>query len=69
MTEDSALPIPDARLKVLSTSRPPEAVCLIERHGGILITGDSLQRTAAPDQYYSFLAKIMTKRMGFIEAV
>ncbi len=67
LDEQSALPIADARLKVFSSSNPPEAVCLIQRHGGILISGDSLQHTPQPDQYFSFLAKIMMKRMGFFK--
>lgn len=67
LTEGSALPIADAKLKVLSTSTPPEALCLIQRHGGILIAGDSLQNAPRPDEYYNFLAKIMMKRMGFLK--
>jgi len=67
LNEGSALPIADAKLKIFSTSKPPEAVCLLERQGGILIAGDSLQHTPAPDEYYSFLAKIMMKKMGFMK--
>lgn len=67
LNEQSALPIVDAKLKVFSTSKPPEALCLIERHGGILIAGDSLQHTPKPDEFYSFLAKLMMKRMGFMK--
>lgn len=67
LTEGSALPIADAKLKVFSTSEPPEALCLIERHGGILITGDTLQHAPKPDEFYNFLAKIMMKRMGFMK--
>ena len=67
LNEESTLPIADAKLKVFSTSTPPEAVCLIERHGGILVAGDSLQHTPTADEYFSFLAKIMMKRMGFMK--
>jgi hypothetical protein len=67
LKERSALPIADAKLKVFSSSNPPEALCLIQRHGGILISGDALQHTPQPDQYFSFLAKIMMKRMGFFK--
>ena len=65
LSEGSALPIADAKLKVFSTSNPPEAVCLIERHGGVLIAGDSLQHTPAPDEFCNWPAKIMMKRFGF----
>jgi hypothetical protein len=65
LSEQSALPIADAKLKVLSSSKPPEALCLIERHGGILVAGDSLQHTPAPDEFCNWPAKIMMKRFGF----
>lgn len=67
LNEGSALPIADAQLKVFSTSTPPEAVCLIKRHGGILIAGDSLQHTPVPDEFYNLLAKFMMKRFGFMK--
>ena len=65
LSEASALPIADAKLKVFSTSNPPEAVCVLQRHGGILITGDSLQHTPAPDEFCNWPAKVMMKRFGF----
>lgn len=67
LSERSPLPISDASLKVFSTCTPPEAICRLAREGGILIAGDSLQHTPTPDEYYSFLAKIMMKRMGFMK--
>lgn len=65
LTEDSELPIPGARLVVLKTSSPPEALVLLDRDGGVLITGDSLQNTPSADQYVNFPAKIVMKKMGF----
>lgn len=67
LSEASELPIADAKLKVFSTSNPPEAVCLIERHGGILVTGDSLQHTPTPDEFFNWPAKLMMKRFGFFK--
>lgn len=67
LNEESRLPISDAKLQVFSTSSLPEAICRLERHGGILIAGDSLQHTPTADEYTSFLAKIMMKRMGFMK--
>jgi hypothetical protein len=65
--EDSALPIADAKLKVFSSSNPPEAVCLLEREGGILICGDSLQHMPKPDEFFNWPAKLMMKRFGFFK--
>ena len=64
--QESPLPIDDAKLKIFPTSDPPEAVCLLGREGGILIAGDSLQHTPAPDEFFNFVAKIAMKRMGFL---
>lgn len=65
LNEQSTLPIADAKLRVFASSRPPEAVCLLQREGGILVTADSLQHTPKPDEYFNFLAKILMKKMGF----
>ena len=65
--ESSPLPIPDARLKVIDSCNPPEALCLIEREGGILVAGDSLQHSPAPDEFFNLPAKLMMKRFGFFK--
>lgn len=65
LDEGSALPIAGARLRILRSSTPPEAICRLEREGGILITGDSLQHTPEPDQYFNWPAKMMMKTMKF----
>jgi hypothetical protein len=67
LNEQSTLPIPDAKLKVFTSSNPPEALCILEREGGIVIAGDSLQHTPAPSEFHSVLAKLMMKRMGFFK--
>lgn len=67
LTGESGLPIADARLKVLASSNPPEAICRLDREGGILISGDSLQHSPEPDEYYNFPAKLMMKRFGFFK--
>ncbi len=67
LSEQSPLPVADAKLKVFSTSNPPEAVCLLERHGGTLITGDSLQHSPTPDEFFNWPAKVMMKRFGFFK--
>ena len=67
LNEQSALPLPDARLKLFSTSKPPEALCILSREGGIAIAGDSLQHSPEPSEFHNFLAKLMMKRMGFFK--
>ena len=65
--KDSPLPIKSAQLKIFESSNPPEAVLLLQQDGGVLITGDSLQNTAEPDEYVGFLAKKMMGKMGFFK--
>lgn len=67
LNEQSALPLPDARLKLFSSSKPPEALCILAREGGIVIAGDSLQHSPEPSEFHNFLAKLMMKRMGFFK--
>ncbi len=67
LNEQSTLPLPDARLKVFASSKPPEALCILEREGGIVIAGDSLQHSPEPSEFHNFLAKLMMKRMGFFK--
>jgi hypothetical protein len=66
MDETTKLPIDGAKL-VMIDSTPPEALLLLPEHGGTIISGDCFQHWATPDEYFSFLAKLMAKRMGFIK--
>ena len=68
LNKDSGLPIKSATLKIFETSNPTEAILLLKREGGIVITGDSLQNTAEPDEYVNFPAKLMMRKMGFFKA-
>lgn len=45
-------PISDAQLIMFNTSKFPEALLLIQRQGGILISCDSLQNMNGPDQFF-----------------
>ncbi len=64
----SELPIPGARLHLIGGAEPPEAVLLLLRHhGGVLISGDALQNWATPDRYFSLLARVAMRLMGFIK--
>lgn len=65
LDKESVLPIESASLKIFETAKPTEAILIIEREGGILVTGDSLQNTPEPDQYVNLPARLMMKKMGF----
>lgn len=62
----STLPLRDARLHMFETT-PPEAICLLQRDGGIAITGDSLQNWETTDEFFNWPSKILMKAMGFIK--
>lgn len=40
---------------------------MLERDGGILVSGDALQNTPTPDEYCNWLAKLAMKKMGFFK--
>ena len=65
LNQYSKLPLENASLKVIQSSKPSEALLLLNQEGGILIAGDALQNTAEPDQYVNLPARLMMKRMGF----
>lgn len=67
LDEHSELPIQNSSLKIFKTSNPIEAILYIEQGGGILVTGDSLQHTEAPDNFFNLPAKIMMKKFGFFK--
>jgi hypothetical protein len=66
MDDATELPISGAKLYSIA-STPPEGLLLLERDGGILISGDCLQNWAKPDAYFSTFAKPMMRLMGFIK--
>lgn len=67
LNEDSGLPLDSASLKVFHSSDPAEAIIVLNRDGGILVTGDSLQHTAEPDEFVNLPARLMMKKMGFFK--
>ena len=66
MHDGGELPLAGARLYTIG-STPPEGLLLLEREGGILISGDCLQNWHKPDAYFSTFAKPMMRYMGFIK--
>lgn len=65
MDATTALPLAGARLYVIA-SRPPEAILLLARDGGVAVAGDSLQNWAEPDPYFNWLARPIMRMMGFM---
>ncbi len=67
MTADTPLPLPGAELYIYPSARVPEALLRLDRHGGIVVAGDSLQNWDAPDAYTNFPARIVMRLMGFFK--
>ena len=65
--QDSSLPVPGATLVRVQSAHPPEGLLLLERGGGILISGDSLQNWGKTDRYFNLFGKLMMRFMGFIK--
>ncbi len=64
---DSSLPIENARLFLFETAQTGEGVLLLEREGGIVVAGDSLQNWATTDRFFNLPAKLMMRLFGFIK--
>ena len=64
---DVKIPTKGAEFVNINSAKPNEGLMLLDRDGGILIAGDSLQNWDKPDQNFSFLARLMMPRMGFIK--
>jgi hypothetical protein len=58
------LPLAGAKLAAFEKSRTPETAILLDRHGGLLLTCDSVQNWETTDGC-SFLGGIMARTMGF----
>ena len=61
-----ALPIDGAKLVVFD-AQPPEGMLLLPDDGGTMISGDCLQHWETPDAYFSGLAKVMMRLLGFVK--
>lgn len=64
--EGDELPIGDASLFCFE-GQVAEALVKLDREGGVLVTGDSLQNWASTDAYFSLLGKAMMRVMGFLK--
>ena len=60
------LPLAGARLIAFKSASPAEGLLLLDREGGIIVSGDCMQNWAKPDRFFSLPAKLMMRVMGFI---
>ncbi len=67
MTKETELPISDAKLFVFESAKPREGLIILEREGGIVVSGDALQNWDSSDEYFNLPAKIMMRLMGFFK--
>ena len=65
--ENTDLPVESAQLMLFESAQPGEALLLLERDGGIIVSGGCLQNWATTDRYFSLPAKLMMRLMGFIK--
>ena len=67
LDNSTILPLKDTKVVEFKSCTPSEALLLLQRENGIVISGDCLQNWYKADEYFSFMAKIMMKMMGFIK--
>ncbi|HWZ89117.1 MAG TPA: hypothetical protein VNW92_09715 [Polyangiaceae bacterium] len=62
----TTLPLAAASVYLFGT-RPPEALLVLAREGGLVVSGDCLQHWAEVDPYFNWFGAFMMKRLGFIK--
>ncbi len=67
ISASTAPPIANARFIVIESASPREALLLLERDGGVMISGDALQNWHRADEHFNVVARIAMKGMGFIK--
>ena len=67
LTPESPLPIPNAELKVFSTT-PPEGVLYIKSNNGILVTADAFHNTPGPNAYINLIGRMVMRFGGFFKS-
>ena len=60
-------PVAGSTAFVFDTPKLPEAMLLLDRHGGILLTCDSFQNMLGPDEYFNETATESKRRLGFFK--
>lgn len=69
LTMDTKLPIEDASVHIIDSSKIPEGFVLLKRDGdNILIAGDCFQNWDKPDRFFNYGARIFMRLLGFVKA-
>ena len=68
LTESGEMPFRGCSVFAFRTSKRPEAVIRVERAGGILVSGDTLQNWGAPDAFFSDASRETMTGMGFFRS-
>ena len=63
----TSLPIAHASVYVFQCE-PSEALLVLARNGGVVVSGDALQHWSRVDPYFNWLGGFVLKRLGFIRA-
>jgi hypothetical protein len=67
LTPGGNMPFAGCSLFDFRTAKRPEGILHIDRAGGILVSGDSLQNYLAPDEYFSDDSRKTMTEMGFFQ--
>ena len=67
LSAGDTLPFSGGELFTFDSAKIPEGIVVLEREGGILVTGDSLQNWHRTGPHFSLMAKAMMRLMGFIK--
>lgn len=66
MVPGGRLPVAGASLFVFETAAAPEAILVLEREGGILVTCDSLQNWKTADRFFDDASREAMQGLGFL---
>jgi glyoxylase-like metal-dependent hydrolase (beta-lactamase superfamily II) len=67
LTADSEPPFRGSRLHLIKSAKPGEALLVLIRDGGILLSGDTLQNWDGADEYFNLPARILLRIAGFLK--
>jgi len=67
LSENTDLPFNNAQIFQFKTTQKPEAVILLNREGGIVITGDSILNITDTKFGFNLFSKVAMRFLGFIK--
>lgn len=63
--DSTALPLSGAAVIEIGSATPKEALLRLDRHDGLVVSGDCLQNWHRPNEFFNLPAKIIMRLMGF----